>query len=281
MNEAVRRALGEAFRDSLRGWKQPIKQFIADRAARFAGLADEARFILSAADYLKKLEDAKLAYCKPKIVADGSSFAGLYNPFLLGTTDKIIKNSISFADCALYILTGANSGGKSVFTYSVGIAQALFQCGIPVPAVSAELRVCDRIFIRAPASEDKSAADHIKNAEGRLENEVKAVMAILAAVTGDSLVLFDEVFTSTGAEDAVELAKIYCGKLLGLGATAIFATHLHGLAKRVDEINAASARYKADTLTVGSGENDRYRVRRAAPEGRSFAMKIADKYGLV
>jgi Mismatch repair ATPase (MutS family) len=280
-NEAVRRALGEAFRESLRSWKQPVKQFITERAARFAGLADELRFILCAVDYLKQLKAANLSFCKPKISTNESTFSGLYNPFLRGSAAKIVTNSISFDDCRLYVLTGANSGGKSVFTYSVGIAQALFQCGIPISALSAELRVCDRIFVRAPASEDKSAADHIKNAEGRLENEVKAVMDILRDVTGDSLVLLDEAFSSTGAEDAAELAKIYCVKLLNRGAMTVFATHLHGLAMCVDAINGGSEKYKADTLTVGSGDTDRFRVRRAAPEGKSFAMKIADKYGLV
>lgn len=149
---------------------------------------------------------------------------------------SLVQNDIAFDENArIYILTGANSGGKSIFTMAVGIAQCLFQCGIPVPARKATMTICDLIQPYLPISDSKSnPVSMMKDSSGRLEIEIKTVMNIIESSTVNSLVLMDEVFTSTSEAGAVELAKSVLKKLGQVGCKCIFTTHLHRLAADTD-----------------------------------------------
>jgi DNA mismatch repair ATPase MutS len=276
------------FFDTLKKCYIPIKKFMNERYEMFIGLRDEIKFLLRGTEMLKKLKDADMPFCKPRISDSEYMITGLYNPFLIKTKNRseIVLNNITFDnDGMIYILTGANSGGKSVFTLSLGIAQALFQAGIPIPAKSAVMHICDAVYTHLPVQDMESkAVNLIEDNEGRLESEVKNVMDIINKLTADSLFLLDETFASTSAYDAVRLSHNLIEKIRASGCRCIFSTHLHELAAMADEINndTRSKKSKVDTLSVGMKNGRRtYEILRTKPAGQSFADDIAEKYGLL
>lgn len=287
-NKVINHAMDIVFMDTLKKCYEPIKKFINERYEMFIGLRDEIKFLLRGSEMLRSFKDANMPFCQPRISESEYSIKGLYNPFIIKSKDSghIVLNDITFDDGGkIYILTGANSGGKSVFTLSVGIAQALFQAGIPVPAKSAVMCICDAIYTHLPVQDlETKAVKLIKDREGRLENEVKNAMNIVNKLTAGSLFLLDETFASTSSSDAARLSRNLIEKISTAGCKCIFSTHLHELAAMADDINknVRGKSSKIDTLSVITVDGRRtYEVKRKKLAGSSLADDIAQKYGLV
>jgi DNA mismatch repair ATPase MutS len=78
-----------------------------------------------------------------------------------------VQNNVCFdSSVSCYILTGPNNGGKTVFMRTLGLAQLMFQLGLPVPASSAKMELCDRIYYVVPKSQESSGHE-----TGRFESE--------------------------------------------------------------------------------------------------------------
>ena len=121
--------------------------------------------------------------------------------------------------------------------------------------------------------------------KGRLGEECARLGEIFDAVTADSLVLLDESLSSTGSFEASYIAAEVLMGLCRVGCRCLFSTHLHELAAEIDRINAQSAAEggaRVDTLVAGiEGEGKRsFVIKRAKPDGKSYARDIASRYGL-
>ena len=206
----------------------------------------------------------------------------LYNPCVaLKIDEEIVSNDLVFdkeSGAMIYVLTGPNRGGKSVVTCAVGLAQAMTQLGLFVPAKSAEISISDGIFTHFPTGADDTID------KGRLGEECARLRDIFEAVTDKSLVLLDESLSSTGSFEASYIAAEVLAGLSRVGCRCLFSTHLHELASKIDEINERTAPdggNRIDTLVAGMEEGKRsFKIVRAKPDGKSYARDIADKYGL-
>lgn len=287
MNYAVSVALNKVFQDAIKHINVSVIKYIMPNSDILKSLVEEIRFTLRVSEYLQRVTEAGLPLTVPDISSDKYELIGIYNPFLIGkkSAGDIILNNIAFDENArIYILTGANNGGKSIFTIAIGITQRLLQCGIPIPATKATMTVCDFVLPYVPLGDtDANQVDMIKKSAGRLETEVKAVMGIIELATARSLVLMDEAFTSTSESDAVELAKSALIKLGNTGCKCVFTTHLHRLVADTEEINSKMPTgIKVDNLSAEVVEGKRtYRISRTKPQGSSYAKDIASKYGLL
>jgi DNA mismatch repair ATPase MutS len=191
--------------------------------------------------------------------------------------DDIVDNDLVFDDKAMiYVLTGPNRGGKSVITCAIGLAIAMMQLGMFVPAKSATISPADAIFTHFPSG----AEDTID--KGRLGEECARLGEIFDAVTAHSLVLLDESLSSTGSYEASYIAAEVLSGLSLVGCRCLFSTHLHELAAELNNIAARTGGAPIDTLVAGiEGEGKRsFKITRAKPDGKSYARDIADKYGL-
>ena len=98
------------------------------------------------------------------------------------------------------------------------------------------------------------------------------------------MILLDESLSSTGAFEASYIAAEILTGFAVFGCRGIFSTHLHELASAVPEINeraCAEGGVRIDTLVAGIEEGRRsFLIKRARPDGRSYARDIAEKYGL-
>jgi DNA mismatch repair protein MutS len=120
--------------------------------------------------------------------------------------------------------------GKSTYMRSVALAVVLAQTGSFVPAQAATLPVFDRLFTRVGASDD------IAGGQSTFMREMSELTEILHDAGADSLVLLDEVGRGTATTDGRAIARAAAEFLHDeLGATALFATHYHGLTDLADE----------------------------------------------
>ena len=194
---------------------------------------EDIAFILHAARYVQSLRAAKLPMVFPEI-GKTTEIRGLINPNLLDKCKlpAIVANDVRLDDAhRIYVLTGPNSGGKSVYLNSIGIAQVMFQLGLPVAAESAVMQPFNAIatmFVR----------EIVRSTESRLVNEVVRLRETLEKIDGASLLLMDETFSSTSAYDGVFLAEALIQHLLKLGCAAFYVTHLHELAERLPKLGA-------------------------------------------
>ena len=153
------------------------------------------------------------------------------------------------------------------------------QLGMYVPAIQASISPVDGIYTHFPTG----AEDTID--KGRLGEECARLGEIFDCVTAHSLVLLDESLSSTGSFEASYIAAEVLSGLAHIGCRCLFSTHLHELAAEIEELNRkslASGGAAIDTLVAGmEGEGRRsFLIKRAKPDGKSYARDIAQSYGL-
>ena len=124
----------------------------------------------------------------------------------------------------LIILTGPNASGKSCYLRQVGLIQLIAQLGSFVPATSARLAICDRIFTRV------GAVDDLATGQSTFMVEMNETANILNHATPKSLILLDEIGRGTATFDGLSIAWAVAEYLATeIQARTIFATHYHEL----------------------------------------------------
>ena len=161
-------------------------------------LIPEFTYYIRFAEFIEKNMSAGFRFSQAKAVgkADCTMDArGFYNMRLALSVENaadIVLNDLKFdSEHTVYILTGANRGGKTTVTQAVGLLFALAQGGIYVPAASFEYAPVDCIYTHFPADEDKTID------LGRLGEECVRFKQLYADCTADSLLLLNESFSTT------------------------------------------------------------------------------------
>ena len=276
-------AINDVFKASVKSWKMIVQSYVLDNTDFLIKIMPEIEFMVKGSEMLRQLKERGYPLTVPEIDVSGAvtfRAEGLYNPSVAEQiAEEIVKNDVVFDEEArIYVLTGPNRGGKSVITCAAGIAQAMMQLGMPVPADKMIASPADGIYIHFPIG----AEDTID--KGRLGEECVRLASVFDKVSGTSLVLLDESFSSTGAYEASYIAAEVILGFCKVGCRVIFATHLHELAARIPEINERSKEiggYPVDSLVARIENGKRsFRIDREKPDGKSYAGDIADKYGL-
>lgn len=280
-------AVDKIFSRSIRDWPREFTKYMENRLSFLLKLLPEFQFILIVTEIHKKLIASGVPMCIPTYHKKEERIfraKKLYNPALAirmkenGSATKIIANDISFDEKGkIYILTGPNNGGKSVFLVSVGMAQILAQLGMLIPAEKIDISPVDHIYIHFPDYQTREKM-------GRLEDECARIKEIFETINKYSLCLFDETFSSTDSEEGCQLAFDVLRAIESYGAYAIFGTHFHHLTHLIDDARVTSGECKSfDYLCaeISDGKKRTYRITRSKPEGKSYADGIAKKYGLL
>lgn len=134
-------------------------------------------------------------------------------------TDGVVGNDVDADGKSLVIITGANSGGKSTFLRSVGLAQLMMQCGMFVAARSFRSSVSAGIFTHFIREEDPTMIS------GRLDEELGRMSGIADRITPHGLILFNESFAATNEREGSEIGRQVVRALLESGVRVFFVTH--------------------------------------------------------
>ncbi len=234
------------------------------------------------AEFIEKNIASGYTFCEAEVIDKGDKqmeAKGFYNLKLAVSgleNENIVTNYLDFdKEHTVYILTGANRGGKTTVTQAIGIMYVLAQGGIFVPATSFNYKPVDCIHTHFPADEEKTLD------LGRLGEECIRFKESYNACTKDSLYLLNESFSTTSFEEGYYIAKDSVKALLKKSVRTIYNTHMHKLGEDICELNRENPDAKAASLVVRSEEGRRsFKIEVAPPEGMSYARDIAEKYGV-
>ena len=264
--------------------RETLGRYLNVSVREIAELIPELVFYTRWAEFIENRRKEGWHFCKPEARqkregAPGMEAEGLYNLKLTASEkpDTVVPNDLAFdPEKRVYILTGANRGGKTTVTQAVGQLFILAQSGISVPAARFSYDPADQVLTHFPADEDKTLD------LGRLGEECRRFRELFMRSTPDSLLLLNETFATTSFEEGYFIAGDAVRAILRRGTRTIFNTHMHKLAQDLDTvINTGEAEGKAVSLVAETKEGKHsFRVVIAPPEGRSFAHDIAEKYGV-
>src|SRR6185437_14532901 len=144
----------------------------------------------------------------------------------LQSPGPVTGNDVQGGGKPLVIITGANSGGKSTFLRSVGVAQLMMQCGLFVTARSYQADVARGIFTHFIREEDPGMTS------GRLDDELWRMSAIADHIGPHCLILFNESFAGTNEREGAEIGYQVVRALLEAQTRVFFVTHRYAFAGR-------------------------------------------------
>jgi DNA mismatch repair ATPase MutS len=153
------------------------------------------------------------------------AFSELYDVSLaLSSGSKVIGNDLNADGKRLFIITGANTGGKSTFLRSVGLAHLMMQAGMFVSAAAFSSEVCELVFTHYKREEDAAMES------GKWDEELGRMSEIVDKLKWDSLLLFNESFASTNEREGSEIASHIVRALLDRNVKVFLVTHLYHFA---------------------------------------------------
>jgi hypothetical protein len=153
------------------------------------------------------------------------SFCGLYDVALaLSAGRKVVGNDLNADAKSLFIITGANTGGKSTFLRSLGLAYLMMQAGMFVGADSFSSEVCDGLVTHYKREEDATMES------GKWDEELSRMSEIVDRIRPNAAILFNETFASTNEREGSEIASQIVRALLDKNVKVFFVTHLYHFA---------------------------------------------------
>jgi len=286
------RDLAEILEQSCKPIARALQQYTGFSSALLVRLESEIAFYLGGIQLNKRLLAMGLPMVQPEVLPIADQIChldGLYNIDLAlqqSNPMPIVDNDVQFDENGqIFILTGPNRGGKTTYIRAIGLAQILMQAGLCVPASSAHMSPVDGIYTHFATTENPEVH------AGRLGEEAKRVYEIFSQATQNSLILLNESFASTSAEESLFLAREIVLVMRVLGVRAIFATHLHELAADIESINTevdGTSRVISMVSLVEMEEQENgevyakrtFKIVPGEPMGQSYAREIAVRYGI-
>jgi DNA mismatch repair protein MutS2 len=246
-----------------------------DDISQNIALAAELDLVLAKARYAKRIKATEPKIIEPDNDETGQNQNGYLRLIearhpLLG--DKAVPFSLEIGrDFSVLVITGPNTGGKTVTLKTLGLLSLMAQAGMPIPASGeSQIPLFDGIF--ADIGDEQSIEQTLSSFSWHMGNVVR----IIQSATGRSLVLLDELGTSTDPAEGSALARAVLRYFLGRGTLAVATTHysdLKAFAHATAGLQNASLEFDPVTLAPT------YRLTVGTPGG-SNAMATAARLGI-
>ncbi len=269
--ERVARLHPEPFA-ALDAFAKQFASFVPDAVVRFER---EVRFYTEYLEFIRPLRAAGLEFCLPTVKKRAdlrlrAAFDVAVARRLVEEGTPVVVNDLDLAGPErIAVVTGPNQGGKTTFARMVGQAHVLGALGLLVPGTSASITMPDRVLTHFEREEK------VTDLRGKLEDDLRRAQEMMAECGPTSILIFNEVLTSTTLDDARDMGERILRRVMGLGPRCVYVTF-------VDELSTLDPSIVSLVCGVEKDDPTRrtFRIERRPAEGLAYAAALAGRYGL-
>ena len=265
--------LSKIYQKEFEALTQFTSNFISFDDKTLVQFSNDIEFYVSWLYYIEPIKNNGLEFNYPKM-AFKSNHVYSHDCFDIALAhkipSKIILNDFTLrAPESLIVVTGPNQGGKTTFARMIGQVHYLASLGLSVPGKESSLFLFDNIFTHFSTEEDLSTEN------GKLKDDLERLYKITTKATDKSIVIINEIFTSTTLKDAKFLGKEMINHLIDIKVPGVIVTFIDDLAVHSEATVSMMSTVKDDDIMERT-----YKVIRKRPDGSAYAMHIASKHGL-
>ena len=257
--------------DALHGYAVRYARLIDPQLAQFER---EAQFYLAYLDVMDVLRSDGVTFCYPSIDPTGGldirAGSDIALALSLHTKGEVpVPNDCTLAaEERVVVVTGPNQGGKTTFARAIGQIHILAALGLPVPATRARVPLVDRVSTLFEKGEN------VQNGRGHLFDDLFRAREAMDGASGNSLVILNELLSSTALEDAVFLGTKLIEGLRRPGPRCVYVTFLDELSRLPGTVSLVAA------VDAQDPTRRTFQVLPQPANGLAFAQALADRYGL-
>lgn len=183
---------------------------------------------------------------------------------------KVVANTVILKDHRMLLISGSNTGGKTVTLKMTGLLSFMALCGMAIPCLEATIPLFDQIYV------DLGDEQSIEQSLSTFSSHMMKIIDILKSATRHSLVILDEIGSGTDPQEGASLAEAILSRFIEMGPFVLASTHygkLKTFAKEHPEILMASVSFDLEAM------RPTYQLKLDSV-GQSYAIEIAQLLGL-